>query len=113
MSTGAGSNLSAPTPEEDDFDPRREASEEEARDLAIIRKLADGLAEHAAVHYSGGDGHESPREAWVTCSCGAQIWEWQQYYNENPTDPDDAFRQHLAYIVIFELGFVHREAVGL
>jgi hypothetical protein len=66
-------------------------------------KLAQVLAEHVSEDHYAGNGYNEPREAWVVCSCGADIWEWQQFYNENPADPDDAFRAHVAAVVLAHL----------
>jgi hypothetical protein len=52
-------------------------------------------ADHKPVHSSGGDGISSPRESWITCSCGAHIWDWQQFYNETDEEPEVNFGLHL------------------
>ena len=63
-------------------------------------KLAQVLAEHVSEDHYAGNGYNEPREAWVVCSCGADVWEWQQFYNENPADPEDAFRAHVAAVIL-------------
>ena len=68
--------------------------------MSAADKIAQVLAEHVSEDHYAGNGYNEPREAWVVCSCGADIWEWQQFYNENPADPEDAFRKHLAAVVL-------------
>lgn len=53
------------------------------------------VPDHRRRDYWAGNGYSEPREQWIECSCGAHVWEWQQYYNENPTSPDDAWAAHL------------------
>jgi hypothetical protein len=65
-----------------------------------MAELVGALAEkHKPEHHSAGDGYTCPRESWVKCSCGVNIWDWQQYYNENEDDPDAQFALHFGYLV--------------
>lgn len=58
----------------------------------------EAVAGHNAIWHQAGDGYIEPREAWLTCSCGrAVLWAWQQFYEENDTDPKDAWAAHLTY----------------
>ena len=58
--------------------------------------IAAVIEQHRMTTEYAGNGHTEPREAWATCSCGAHLWEWQEFYNENPIEPEDAHRDHLA-----------------
>lgn len=42
-----------------------------------------------------GDGYTEPREWWASCSCGASLAEWQQFYNESDEDPHKMYALHL------------------
>lgn len=58
------------------------------------------LREHKGTWHQAGDGYTEPREAWIVCdACDAVLWEHQQYYFENPEDPDEAIRQHQVYML--------------
>jgi len=69
--------------------------------------LADGayagiaalLADHKMIENSAGNGTTEPREAWAECTCGAAIWEWQEYYNERTDEPEERFAEHLAWVI--------------
>ena len=61
--------------------------------------LAEKIArEHQRQDGAAGDGYSSPRESWTHCSCGADIWAWQQFYAETDEDPDENWTQHIAAV---------------
>ena len=50
-------------------------------------------------HYPGSYGdYPEPAETTVTCTCGADLWEWQEGYAESPGTPEDAMAEHLAEV---------------
>lgn len=51
---------------------------------------------HHPIDHEAGDGYTMPRERWVECSCGAIVWSWQQFYEENDEDERISFAQHFA-----------------
>lgn len=54
--------------------------------------------DHVRLSHSAGDGYTEPREYWETCTCGATIFTWQQFYEETPGNPDDAWAIHLEWV---------------
>lgn len=62
---------------------------------ALTEKVA---REHVRRDSYAGDGYTEPRESWTSCSCGAHIWAWQQFYAETDEDPDENWTQHIAYV---------------
>lgn len=54
--------------------------------------------QHYRIPHTAGDGYHEPRERWISCACGAVIWSWQQFYDENPDDPDDCWVEHMAEV---------------
>jgi hypothetical protein len=61
----------------------------DAVDLDAVQ-VAHEMTEHHA-----GNGYSEPRESWIVCACGEDIWSWQQFYAETDVDPNDAMRAHL------------------
>ena len=39
--------------------------------------------------------YPEPAEVTITCTCGADLWEWQEGYGSTPGTPLDAFEEHL------------------
>ncbi len=60
-------------------------------------------AEHQFTEHHAGDGYTEPRETWIQCSCDATVWAWQQYYDENPEDPETTKKLHLAFALCEEI----------
>lgn len=54
------------------------------------------LAEHLREDGYAGNGYTEPRESWIYCSCGAQVWMWQQFYFETGEDPEANWIEHLS-----------------
>lgn len=71
--------------------------------------LTVALGQHEMREYSAGNGVTEPRESWADCSCGASLWEWQEYYNENPMEPEDAFRAHVAHALLSRFTITEKE----
>lgn len=64
----------------------------------LAEAATDALAEHLREDGYAGDGYTEPREAWISCSCGAQVWHWQQFYFETDEDPAVAWTDHLTWV---------------
>ena len=72
--------------------------------MSAADKLAQVLAEHGEMlQFHAGNGSTEPREAWAECNCGEHLWDWQEYYNETPDEPEDAFRAHQSAVVLAHL----------
>ena len=72
--------------------------------MSAADKLAQVLAEHGEMlQFHAGNGSIEPREAWAECNCGEHLWDWQEYYNEAPDEPEDAFRAHQSAVVLAHL----------
>lgn len=58
------------------------------------------LRDHDGTDFHAGDGYTEPQESWIECmTCDITLWSWQQYYYENPEDPEEAIRQHQVYML--------------
>lgn len=53
------------------------------------------VAKHARWDHHAGNGYTEPREAWIECSCGALVWQWQQFYFETGENPNVNWAEHL------------------
>lgn len=67
--------------------------------MSAFGEVAALLAAHKPQQYDAGNGYSEPREAWWECTCGAHIWEWQQFYHERHDDPEERFGEHLTYVI--------------
>jgi hypothetical protein len=79
--------MTAPTPQPD---------AERVQGELDVETIAQILAAHAPLWHHAGDGYTEPRESWLVCTCGADIFQWQQFYDENEEDPDVLMRAHQA-----------------
>lgn len=64
--------------------------------MTLMERVTEVLAGHLRDDHEAGNGYTEPRESWITCSCGADIWHWQQFYNETEEDPEENWRAHQA-----------------
>lgn len=58
------------------------------------------IEQHQFTEHHAGDGYTEPSEAWISCSCDATIWFWQQYYMETDEDPEINKKLHLAMVLV-------------
>lgn len=64
--------------------------------IAVLTAAAKVVADHRREDGYAGNGYTEPREAWISCSCGAHVWNWQQFYFETSEDPNQCWLDHVA-----------------
>nr|DAP03161.1 MAG TPA: hypothetical protein [Caudoviricetes sp.] len=67
------------------------------------------LSEHLREDGHAGNGYTEPRESWIYCSCGAQVWVWQQFYFETDEDPERNWIEHLSAMTAGHFIMAHME----
>ena len=76
-------------------------------DASLTASALAIMAEHTRQDHRAGDGYTEPREAWTDCSCGAQVWQWQQFYFETDEDPERNWIEHLSAMTAGHLIMAH------